>query len=94
MKNIFIGAVLLYLLRLSAAQSCDEVINGCTYHKATDNAGVSAVTVGFWSYRYTPSCMVVDPGTNVSFIGDFSLHPLVPGYITSTSPVSKIDQDI
>lgn len=85
MKNIIIGVALLYLLGLTAAQSaCDEVINGCTYKKATDNAGVSAVTVGFWSYRFTPPCMVVDPGTNVSFVGDFSLHPLVPGYIDAS----------
>ena len=85
MKNLIISIAFCYLFSATAAQLCSEVLNGCTYKRATDNAGVSAVTVGFWSYRYVPACMVVDPGTNVSFVGDFWLHPLVPGYIDAST---------
>lgn len=60
-------------------------VNGCNATHATDLRGETDVTVQFGVgvdiFDYAPECIVVTPGTRVTFSGSFATHPLVGGEI-------------
>jgi plastocyanin len=54
-------------------------ICGCTEAAAEDHTAETSVTVAFGGTHglaYSPKCILVAPGTAVSFEGEFSTHPL------------------
>jgi plastocyanin len=54
-------------------------ICGCTEATAEDLTAQTSVTVAFGGTHglaYSPKCILVVPGTAVSFDGDFAMHPL------------------
>jgi len=56
-------------------------ICGCTGANAEDLTTQTSVTVNFGGasgLNYVPKCILVAPGTQVSFEGDFATHPLSP----------------
>ena len=67
------------------------IFNACTEDKFIDRRGVSTTTVGFGgfgtssSFTYSPACVVVSPGHEITFSGAFSSHPLSPGIFNNTS---------
>jgi len=69
-------------------------MNRCDPSTATDKTGLSSVTVTFANFSYSPACMKVSPGTQVTFSGSFVPHPLMPGVdcqadASGDSPVSS-----
>jgi plastocyanin len=60
-------------------------VNGCNATHATDLRGDTDVTVQFGVgvdiFDYAPECIIVTPGTRVTFSGSFATHPLVGGEI-------------
>lgn len=54
-------------------------VNGCTAADADDQTAMTDVTITFAGVAYTPKCLKVAKGTNVTFSGDFVSHPLVGG---------------
>ncbi len=61
-------------------------VNGCNAERAMDLRGETAVTVRFGVdfdlFDYGPECIIVSPGTAVTFSGSsFAFHPLVGGKI-------------
>jgi plastocyanin len=56
-------------------------VNGCALATATDLTAQSAVTITFTDFVYSPSCLVVEAGTGVTFQGMFTPHPLVGGTV-------------
>ena len=77
-------------------------VNGCNAEHAMDLRGETAVTVRFGVgldlFDYAPECIIVSPGTSVTFSGSsFSTHPLVGGEIVGgaerpdpTSPFGRV----
>lgn len=72
-----------------------DTINGCTEATAEDQTGKADFTITFTSFAYTPPCVKVSAGTNVTFSGDFASHPLVGGEVSGgtkfpdpTSPIT------
>jgi plastocyanin len=56
----------------------DEIC-GCTEATADDLTAQTSVTVSFggtFGLSYSPKCILVAPGTSVSFEGELSTHPL------------------
>lgn len=54
-------------------------ICGCTFATAADHTGQATVTVSFGGtlgFTYSPKCIIVSPGTDVTFSGSFGTHPL------------------
>lgn len=54
-------------------------ICGCTFANAENHTGQAAVTVSFGGtlgFAYSPKCIIVNPGTDVTFSGSFGTHPL------------------
>ena len=77
-------------------------VNGCDATHATDLRGETDVTVQFGVgvdiFDYAPECIIVTPGTRVTFSGSFQTHPLVGGQIVGaaaepdpTSPFGRTD---
>jgi plastocyanin len=80
-------AVALAVLSMTCGPG-DEVasgpLNGCDPASALDRRGEAEVEIRFGelsAYRYEPSCLWVDAGTRVRFVGDFAVHPLAPGAV-------------
>jgi plastocyanin len=59
-------------------------LNGCDLATAADLTGQPAVTVTFADFAYTPPCFRVSAGTEVTFSGNFTEHPLVGGQVDGT----------
>lgn len=57
-------------------------INGCLLETAQDMTGQSAINISFSSFFYSPKCIRVSTGTNVTFQGSFGTHPLLGGYVS------------
>jgi plastocyanin len=65
----------------SSADDGGSAICGCTEATADDLTAQSSVTVAFGGTHgltFSPKCILVAPGTAVSFEGDFTMHPLSP----------------
>jgi plastocyanin len=54
-------------------------VHDCAQATATDMTSQTAVTITFPSLAYTPPCVRVKAGTDVTFQGDFASHPLIGG---------------
>lgn len=65
----------------SSSSGGSEPIHGCDVAAATDETASAAVTITFAGTAYTPKCVRVKAGTQVTFSGDFTLHPLVGGEV-------------
>jgi plastocyanin len=60
-------------------------VNGCDWSTATDLTGQSAVGIAFGGALgtvYSPRCIRVKAGTQVTFNGAFTFHPLLAGEVT------------
>lgn len=64
-------------------KSCQAMLNGCTLATAQDMTGQPAVTINFGSFFYTPKCVKVSTGTQVTWSGTFSAHPLQGGAVVN-----------
>lgn len=59
-------------------------VNGCDSATATDHTADATVKITFGAdLKYTPACIRVKKGTDVTFEGMFSSHPLVGGEASS-----------
>ena len=59
------------------------MLNGCDSSTAKDETANATVKITFGSdLKYTPPCIRVKKGTDVTFEGTFSSHPLVGGEAT------------
>lgn len=61
-------------------------LGGCTPADFVDRSAASASRVvgfgganGSTTFGYAPRCITISAGQTVTFMGDFSLHPLSPG---------------
>jgi plastocyanin len=64
---------------------CVASLNGCTPASSMSRTGMAAVTIQFGGGLgsvYSPRCIVVDAGTDITFDGTFSGHPLAGGIVT------------
>jgi plastocyanin len=62
------------------------VVNGCDITKAENHIGENKVSISFGGgvgNTYQPACILVTPGTQVAFNGDFSMHPLQGGTVAN-----------
>lgn len=58
-------------------------INGCSIGSAFDLTGQPDVTVSFTNaLSYDPKCVRVSVGAQVTFQGNFSVHPLLGGFVS------------
>jgi len=75
--------IIFYNLRFMKAQNSLCNVNSCTYLSALSASGQASYNISYFSYGYEPPCLIVDVGTNITFInstgGTFSNHPLYPG---------------
>jgi plastocyanin len=65
-------------------------VNGCTAAMATDLTNKQTVDmdeVSKWTFGHA-ACIIVNGGTQVTFKGDFDLHPLVGGVVPTNDPKS------
>jgi plastocyanin len=81
------------------ADTIDEIfggneVNDCDAARAVDRRGETAVTITAISAWDDPhgACIVVSPGTEVTWKGNFDDHPLVGGESPATDPGSPITQ--
>ncbi len=58
-----------------------QPLNGCTAASFVDMTGQSMVSISFGSFFYTPACLKVSPGTQVTWNGEFISHPLQGGTV-------------
>jgi plastocyanin len=60
-------------------------INGCADADFQPPMNPGNVVVTFQNFAYTPQCLLISPGTNVTFSGvgtdPFMMHPLMPGTV-------------
>jgi plastocyanin len=64
----------------SSSSGGGMAINGCDQATAMDMTGSAMVKVTFGAdFKYTPACVRVKKGTDITFEGDFGFHPLVGG---------------
>ncbi|MFO0555179.1 MAG: hypothetical protein U0271_42770 [Polyangiaceae bacterium] len=71
----------------------EESINGCTESDAEDMTGMTDVTLT-WTNPHQ-KCIKVDTGTNVTWDGDFTLHPIADGSPDTgpeNGPLTNADQ--
>jgi plastocyanin len=81
------------------ADTIDEIfggneLNDCVAASADDRRGETAVTItdiSAWDDPHS-ACIVVSPGTEVTWKGNFDTHPLVGGESPATDPTSPITQ--
>jgi plastocyanin len=59
-----------------------DTLNGCTLATATDFTAVANRTVEMFDDAYTPKCIRITVGQDVTWNGDLSAHPLAPGRLT------------
>lgn len=76
----------------------EEVIHGCTLSTSTDLTAESAVTITELSQWIVPhqACVRISAGTEVTWEGNFSVHPLVGGVspmIDEASPITEEGAD-
>jgi plastocyanin len=57
------------------------LVNGCDPATATDMTKMNKVTIGTQGLAYTPPCVRVSAGTDVTWNSNFALHPLVGGVV-------------
>ncbi len=86
-------------LALAATAACGDdtpddplEVNGCTLATATDMTGSAAVdisAISAWSIPHA-ACVIVSPGTTVSWTGNFSGHPIAGGETGSADSASPI----
>ncbi|AKF11097.1 cupredoxin domain-containing protein [Sandaracinus amylolyticus] len=64
------------------------VIHGCSRGVAMDLTDRESVEIRFSdeSQAYSPACIAVAEGTTVTFLGDFSAHPLRAGRVIAGTP--------
>ena len=89
LSNSDCGALVCNISNMCEAEA---VIQGCTFSTATDMTGQSNVTVtnsSAWSIGHS-ACIIVDVGTNVTWQGNFSSHPLVGGVNAASDAGSPI----
>jgi plastocyanin len=63
-------------------------VNGCTLGSAQDRTGQAQVSVPFGGglgFAYSPACLLVSTGTQVTFQGTFSSHPLAGGTVNGST---------
>ena len=74
-----IGLVQAALCTMAQAQT----VNGCSRATATDLSGQSSTTITFpnGNFTYSPRCIKVDLGAQVTFNGSFSGHPMSGGTV-------------
>ncbi len=63
--------------------SCQTMLNGCTLAMATDMTNQAMVNISFGGFFYTPKCVKVSPGTQVTWSGSFMNHPLQGGAVVN-----------
>lgn len=65
-----------------------NAINGCADADFQPPVNPNNVVISFSGLSYTPQCLLIAPGTDVTFSGatgtdTFTLHPLVPGIVVN-----------
>jgi len=73
-----------------------ETLNGCDAATAEDHTGDATVTIATSGLGYSPACVKVKAGTQVTFNSDFAIHPLRGGDASSreedeSSPIEATD---
>ncbi len=66
-------------------------LNGCDPVTATDLTGMGAVSIDFGGVLglvYSPKCIKVSAGTEVTFNGSFSSHPLKAGVVQNGAEIA------
>jgi plastocyanin len=81
---------LIFLLAAPALHA--QTANGCSRATANDLTGQAQVAIAFGvtGLSYTPPCIRVDVGTQVTFNGSFLQHPLLGGSVLAGTPVADI----
>jgi plastocyanin len=64
-----------------AGGSMAQMVNGCDQAMAMDQTGMQKVTINTMGLNYSPKCVKVKAGTDITWKSDFTLHPLVGGTV-------------
>ncbi|MFO0762023.1 MAG: plastocyanin/azurin family copper-binding protein [Byssovorax sp.] len=71
------------------------LVNGCDEATAEDHTADATVKIEFGGaigLKYSPKCILIKPGTTVTFAGDFASHPLSGGLDGTKDPTSPITE--
>jgi plastocyanin len=73
-----------------------NLINGCDQAMAKDETGKAAVTIGkvTGSSMYDPKCVIVSAGTDVTWMMNLNMHPLVGGEVVGGTPTPDANSPI
>jgi len=71
-----------------------QAVNNCNSKDFTDLTAESSVDLTFTQLAYSTRCSRVNPGTMISFSGDFSSHPLRGGQIIDGTEVPDFGSPI
>jgi plastocyanin len=74
-------AILLAIVSIAPIEA--QTVNECSFDIAEDLLSQATVTVTFpnGDFSYSPRCFLVRAGTEITFAGTFSSHPLVGGTV-------------
>lgn len=71
-----------------AASDATPLVNGCSLGTAMDMKSMNSVTLT-WDFPHA-KCVIVSPGTTVTWNGTFADHPLDGGVSPTEDPTSPI----
>lgn len=71
-----------------------NLINGCDPAMATDQTGDPTATIMTMGLAYSPKCVRISTGTEVTFNSDFTLHPLRGGTVEGVTPTEDPNSPI
>jgi len=89
LRGLFI-ALGFMLVSCAYTSSLLAQVHGCTLETATDRRGEAQVQFT-WTNPHS-SCIIVSPGTKVTWVGNFTMHPLAGGVSPTTdagNPISS-----
>jgi plastocyanin len=86
-------------MAIAQADLAVAMLNGCDPTTAMDLTGMASVTINFpvAGLKYSPACIKVTAGTKVTFMGDFSSHPLAggaDGTLDANSPITRTSSGV
>jgi len=88
----FTGLICLAIMGLTFVTSANAQVHDCTIETAVDRSNEAEVVLQ-WSFNHH-QCVIISPGTTVTWNGNFNTHPLGGGVspvTDNTSPISSAD---
>jgi plastocyanin len=94
-KGLFTGMICLAIASFAFVTPSYAQVHNCTLESAEDRTGEAAVVLNWFSPH--SRCVIVSPGTTVTWNGNFGTHPLAGGVSPTkdtASPISSSNDNI